>query len=120
MKKILLVDDEPTNLNLLRAILRDRYQLLFATNGPAALDAARKHHPDLILLDVLMPGMDGIAVRYALGDDAMTRDIPVVFATALDTGDAALAAELAAAAATIAKPIDVDRLLALLADLSRH
>ena len=119
MKKLLLVDDEPTNLNLLRAILRDRYQLLFATNGPAALDAARKHLPDLILLDVLMPDMDGIAVRRALDADATTSDIPVVFATALDAGDAAFSAELAMAAATIAKPIDVDHLLALLAELCR-
>ncbi len=56
---ILLVDDEPTNLRVLRTVLNDLYRLLFAKNGLEALQLAAEHQPDLVLLDVMMPGMTG-------------------------------------------------------------
>ena len=59
---ILLVDDEPTNLRVLRTVLNDLYRLLFAKNGQEALQLAAEHQPDLILLDVMMPGMTGFEV----------------------------------------------------------
>ena len=60
--RLLLVDDEPTNLQLLRQILQADYRLLFATDGARALQLAKEQRPDLILLDIMMPDMDGYAV----------------------------------------------------------
>ncbi|MEO5332399.1 MAG: SpoIIE family protein phosphatase, partial [Magnetococcus sp. YQC-5] len=86
--KILLVDDETPNLKLLRAILQFDYALMFAKSGQVALDLAMEQTPDLILLDIMMPGMDGYAVCNLLKADERTRDIPVIFITAMnDIGD---------------------------------
>ena len=82
--KILLVDDEPMNLHLLKRVLADDYTPLFAKNGPEALDRAARNGPDLILLDVMMPGMDGYAVCEELKADARTAKIPVIFVTAMN------------------------------------
>lgn len=86
-KKILLVDDEPNNLQLLRQILRSSYQLIFAHNGQSALAAVAAHHPDLILLDVMMPDLDGYEVCRRLKADPLTHDIPVIFVTAMGDVD---------------------------------
>ncbi len=86
-KKILLVDDEPNNLQLLRQILRASYQLIFAHNGQSALAAVAAHHPDLILLDVMMPDLDGYEVSRRLKADPLTHDIPVIFVTAMGDVD---------------------------------
>jgi len=83
VKKILVVDDEPNNLQLLRQILKDHYHLMFAANGDKALDAANKHAPDLILLDIMMPGINGYDVCKALKANAQTEKIPVIFVTAM-------------------------------------
>jgi len=85
---ILAVDDEASNLQLLRQILQDHYRLLFAKDGARALDLARQERPDLILLDVMMPGMSGYEVCAALKANPETAAIPVIFVTALtDTAD---------------------------------
>ena len=85
---ILAVDDEASNLQLLRQILQDHYRLLFAKDGARALDLARQERPDLILLDVMMPGMSGYEVCAALKAKPETAAIPVIFVTALtDTAD---------------------------------
>lgn len=81
--RLLLVDDEPTNLQVLRHILQADYRLLFATDGERALQVAREQLPDLVLLDIMMPHMDGYAVCRALKADAATASIPVIFITAL-------------------------------------
>lgn len=81
---ILVVDDRPENIDVLAGILGRTYRLLVATSGPRALEIARRDPaPDLILLDVLIPGMDGYEVLAALRDDPATRPIPVIFVTAL-------------------------------------
>ncbi|MEO5346798.1 MAG: response regulator [Magnetococcus sp. YQC-9] len=80
---VLVVDDEPINIEVLDEILRRDYGVRFATNGPMALEMALKHDPDLILLDIMMPGMDGHEVCRRLKADARTRPIPVVFVTAM-------------------------------------
>ncbi|MBY0409924.1 MAG: two-component system response regulator [Burkholderiaceae bacterium] len=86
--RLLLVDDEPTNLQVLRHVLQADYRLLFATDGERALQVAREQRPDLILLDIMMPHLDGYAVCKALKADAVTAVIPVIFITALtDTQD---------------------------------
>jgi putative two-component system response regulator len=80
---LLLVDDEPTNLRVLRTVLQDQYRLLFAKSGEEALQLITQEQPDLILLDVMMPGLTGFDVCTRLKADATTKAIPVIFVTAL-------------------------------------
>jgi diguanylate cyclase (GGDEF)-like protein len=82
---LLVVDDEKQNRALLTELLQDDHRIILAKDGTQALERAREHRPDLILLDVLMPGMDGHAVIRDLKNDDQTRDIPVIFITALDS-----------------------------------
>ncbi|QNP58539.1 response regulator [Paenacidovorax monticola] len=81
--RLLVVDDEPTNLQVLRLVLQADYRLLFATDGERALAIARQQRPDLVLLDIMMPQLDGYAVCRALKADPATAPIPVIFVTAL-------------------------------------
>ncbi|MFT3857545.1 MAG: two-component system response regulator [Aquabacterium sp.] len=94
---ILIVDDEPTNLQVLRQILQDDYRLLFARDGHKALELALTERPSLILLDVMMPGMTGHETCQRLKADEATRHIPVIFVTALsDVADEAKGFEVGA------------------------
>ncbi|MYZ44107.1 response regulator [Schauerella aestuarii] len=102
---ILVVDDEAANLQLLKHILQADYQLLFAKNGERALELAREQRPDLILLDVMMPGMSGYQVCAALKTDAGTESIPVIFVTALTHTDDEVQAFGAGAVDFITKPV---------------
>src|ERR1044071_2522556 len=82
---ILVVDDAPTNIAVLTAILRDDYRVLAAVSGEQALKIARGDPaPDLILLDVMMPGMSGHEVCQHLKAESSTRKIPVIFVTAMN------------------------------------
>ena len=81
--KILVVDDEACNIKLLCKALEDQCEVLSATSGHQALVVAATHQPDLILLDIKMPVMDGYAVCRALKGDDLLRNIPVIFITAL-------------------------------------
>ncbi|KQT41291.1 MULTISPECIES: two-component system response regulator [unclassified Methylophilus] len=81
--RILIVDDEPLNLKVLKQVLQDDYRLSFAKNGMDALELVKKEKPRLILLDVMMPGMTGFEVCKQLKDDPDTQTIPVIFVTAL-------------------------------------
>jgi putative two-component system response regulator len=83
LKKILIVDDEPNNLQLLRQILKEEFQLIFANGGKKALLAAEQHLPDLILLDIMMPDLDGYQVCERLKLSPLTKAIPVIFVTAM-------------------------------------
>ncbi|WP_416305442.1 response regulator [Neptunicella sp. SCSIO 80796] len=88
--KILLVDDEPANLRVLKQILHDSYRLIFAKSGEEAIKLAQRDKPDLILLDVMMPGMTGFETCQKLKSAPDTAMIPVIFVTALkDTDDEA-------------------------------
>jgi len=83
-QKILIVDDERYNINVLVAILKDEYRLIIAKNGTEALKRAKSAHPpDIILLDIMMPGMDGYEVCRHLKSDPKTCHIPVIFITAM-------------------------------------
>ena len=89
-QKILIVDDEPQNLAVLKQILGDDYQLLFGRSGAEALAAAFKHGPSLIMLDIQMPDMNGYEVCKRLKADQRTEAIPVIFVTTLaDCGNEA-------------------------------
>ena len=102
---ILAVDDEASNLQLLRQILQDHYRLRFAKDGPRALELAREERPDLILLDVMMPGMSGYEVCAALKADPALAAIPVIFVTALNDTDDELEGFEAGAVDYITKPV---------------
>ena len=81
--RLLLVDDEPANLQVLRQVLQDDYRLLFARDGHKALELARAEAPALILLDVMMPELSGLDVCRTLKSQDATAAIPVIFVTAL-------------------------------------
>ncbi|MFO7478500.1 MAG: adenylate/guanylate cyclase domain-containing protein [Methyloceanibacter sp.] len=82
-KLVLIVDDTPTNIAVVSGLLKDSFQTKVATNGEKALAIATgAEKPDLILLDVMMPGMDGYEVCRRLKDNPATRDIPIIFLTA--------------------------------------
>lgn len=81
---ILVVDDEPNNLQLMRQLLREHFQLFFARNGQQALELANRYQPNLILLDVMMPEMDGYQTCEVLKRSPLTRNIPVIFVTAMN------------------------------------
>lgn len=83
ISSILIVDDVIDNLRILGTILqKEKYQVIAATNGQEALDMAKEYIPDLILLDIMMPGMDGYQVADILKKDPETREIPIIFLTA--------------------------------------
>lgn len=109
---ILCVDDTPNNLFLLVELLKDQYHIKTATNGTQALQRVAASSPDLILLDIMMPDIDGLEVCRRLKNDQKTRDIPVLFLTAkIQVEDEAYGLSLGAAD-YIHKPISPPLLLA--------
>ncbi|MEW6288900.1 MAG: response regulator [Thermodesulfobacteriota bacterium] len=96
--RLLFVDDVPANIRILVEMLRLEYDVIFADNGPDALQlAAEDPQPDLILLDIMMPKMDGYQVCRKLKENEATREIPVMFITALvDEEDEAMGLSLGA------------------------
>lgn len=85
MAVILIVDDETNNLKLLAAEFKHQHHVIVAKNGDKALKIAFEKQPDVILLDVIMPGMDGFATMKQLQNNALTSNIPVIFITGLDS-----------------------------------
>lgn len=97
LPRILIVDDQPFNIQVLYEIFCAEHEVFMATSGEQALEAAVEQKPDLILLDVLMPGMDGHAVCRRLQEQPATRDIPIIFVTAQDEpGEETIGLELGA------------------------
>lgn len=106
---ILAVDDAPENLDIVRNLLAAHYTVKAAVNGPMALKIAEKQPPDLILLDIQMPGMDGYEVCRRLKADPATSAIPVIFLT----GESGVESEVAEAGGSdyVTKPVDPGVLL---------
>ncbi|PIQ88621.1 MAG: two-component system response regulator [Candidatus Omnitrophica bacterium CG11_big_fil_rev_8_21_14_0_20_42_13] len=118
-RKILIVDDEEDVLKGLEKRLSVAgYSVLKATSGIEAVAAAKRELPDLIVLDIVMPGMDGGQTAYALKEDPATKDIPVIFLTCLitreETGQTSAAID---GEYFIAKPYDPN---GLLKEISKH
>ena len=115
---VLIVDDIPENLSLLHDALDESgYTVLVATNGESALQRARQSLPDVVLLDAVMPGMDGFEVARRLKADFVTHHIPIVFMTGLTETEHVVAAFAAGGADYVTKPI---RPAEVLARISAH
>ena len=104
--RILIVDDAMENIQILHQALQDEHDVLFAMNGAKALHIAHNQLPDLILLDAMMPDMDGYAVCAALRASVATRDIPIIFITALKSPEDETRALESGAADFISKPVN--------------
>lgn len=104
--KLLVVDDQPVNLQALYQAFSSDHQVFMATGGPQALKLAREKQPDLVLLDVQMPGMDGHEVCRQLKADPLTQDIPVIFVTAHDDAESETRGLELGAVDFISKPIN--------------
>src|SRR5262245_45354935 len=110
---ILLVDDDATHLEILRVTLEGRgYRLIVARSGEDALKVARRAHPGLILLDVVMPGIDGYETCRRLKDDPDTRDAAVIFLSALNDAKDKVRGFEAGAVDFVTKPFQGDEVLA--------
>jgi DNA-binding response OmpR family regulator len=113
---VLIVDDVPENLSLLHDALDEAgYKVLVATNGESALARARQALPDVILLDAVMPGIDGFEVARRLKADFSTQHIPIVFMTGLTETEHVLAAFEAGSSDYVTKPIRPPEVLARIA-----
>jgi CheY-like chemotaxis protein len=111
--RILVVDDQPINVQLLkRKLERGGLAVSTANNGLEALEQVKAHKPDLILLDLMMPDMDGIEVCQRLQASSETRSIPVIFVTARTTKESKLEGLAVGAVDYITKPIDLDETVA--------
>jgi len=106
-KKILFADDDLRNRKLMETLLRiDGYRVLAVESGQALLDEVDQEMPDLIMLDLMMPGMDGFEVLRRLKASERTRNIPIVMVTALDDEGSSLRLRAAGVADTLSKPVD--------------
>jgi len=111
--KILIVDDQPVNVQLLmRKLEREQFAVEGVYSGQEALDAIARAHPDLILLDVMMPDMDGFEVCARLQNNETTRGIPVIFVTARSERDHKIEGLSVGAVDYITKPVDLDEMVA--------
>ena len=112
-KDILIVDDTPANLRLLSKMLSEQgYQVRPVPDGPLALAAVRAEPPDLILLDIMMPEMSGYEVCEHLKADAQTRDIPIIFISALDATQDKIKAFTVGGVDYVTKPFQFEEVLA--------
>jgi len=102
---LLVVDDEPINIQAIFKVLGSQYKVLMATNSEQALKVCKKHVPDLILLDVMMPGVDGLETCNIIKQDPELSHIPIIFVTSMQSSDDEEKCWIAGAADFIHKPI---------------
>lgn len=113
---VLAVDDTPENLDVVKGLLTPEFVVKAAVNGMMALKIVEKRPPDLILLDIRMPKMDGFEVCRKLKSDAASAGIPVIFLTGESDAESEADALAAGAVGYITKPINPDTLLAKIDD----
>jgi CheY-like chemotaxis protein len=110
--KVLIVDDEPFNVDYLHQELEDcNYRLITAFNGKEALEKIRKHQPDIVLLDLMMPVLDGFAVLSEVKADNDLRDIPIIIVSAASDSRSIVKGIKQGADDYITKPVDSNLLL---------
>ena len=111
-KNVLIIDDDRGHLKMLTSDLENSgYKVMTAPDGEAGLKIAKTKKPDLIILDVLLPGMKGRQVCVKLKEDNLTKDIPVIFLTAKDSPDDVLAEIQVGAVGHLTKPVNSKKLL---------
>ena len=113
---VLAVDDTPENLDVVKGLLTPQFIVKAAVNGMMALKIVEKQPPDLILLDIRMPQMDGFEVCRKLKANTVSADIPVIFLTGESNAESEVDALAAGAVGYITKPINPDTLLAKIDD----
>ncbi len=114
MAKILIIEDQEPLCNLYRTVLRTfNHNIEFATTGAAGVEAAQADRPDLIVLDLLLPGMPGTEVAEKLQELGILPDVPLIVTTALDEMEAQVIAESLGAAAVLNKPFSVTSIIEL-------
>jgi DNA-binding response OmpR family regulator len=107
---ILVVDDEPVNLHVVESALADTYDILTAQNGNEAIRQIKEKHPALILLDVMMPGLDGFDVCRIIKADETLSDIPIIFLTAVDSVGGEIMGLKLGGIDYLTKPVNLDLL----------
>ena len=117
--KILAVDDEPTNVELLEAHLFTDYEVVTASSGEDAIEKVKADKPDLILLDIMMPGMDGYEVSKRLKSDPDTQFIPIILVTALSEVSDRIKGSDAGSDEFLTKPVNKDELMSRVKALLR-
>ncbi|CZF84577.1 Response regulator PleD [Grimontia celer] len=115
--KVLVVDDEPSNLHVMRTILQDQYTLIFAKSGERAIELAMQQRPDLILLDIMMPGMNGYEVCRALKNEKAVSHIPIIIVSALDEYQSEVEGLKSGAADFLIKPVSPELVKSRVANL---
>lgn len=119
-KRILIVDDEEDALTMLGERLENAgYFVLKASDGRQAVSIAKEANPDLIMLDIVMPEMDGIETSNVLSEDPLTKDIPVIFLTCLVKKDEEKQREVIGGRQFLAKPYNSEHLLKVVEKYSR-
>lgn len=114
---ILVVDDTPENIDILVGILGESYKVKAAPSGEKALKSANKRPPDLILLDIMMPEMDGYQVFEQLKMGPVTADIPIVFVTGKSEGTEQAKGMAMGAKGYLTKPVDAEQVVAMVKEL---
>lgn len=111
-KRVLIVEDNPLNMKLFSAMIAAQgYQVLQATDGTLGLDLAHRQHPDLIIMDIQLPGLSGLEVTHSLKADADTRDIPIIATTAFALGGDEETIRASGCDGYMAKPIAISQFL---------
>lgn len=111
-KKILIVDDDPVNLHLLKNVFNsDEFHVLQASGGYQAINIAKNDHPNLIILDIVMPDMDGGEVASILKNDLSTQKIPIIFLSSLIKKEEEQYSSTQYGIYLMSKPFDRDALL---------
>lgn len=117
-RKILIVEDSPTEMHILKGILAEGgYEVLTAENGEQGVEAARSEKPALILMDVVMPGMNGFQATRQLSKDPETADIPVIMVTTKDQETDKMWGMRQGASAYLVKPVKAPELLSKVREL---
>ena len=121
-RTVLVVDDTEANVDILVEALSDEYDVAVAMDGPSALEAVAHEPPDLVLLDIMMPGMDGYEATRAirLSEKVDAADIPIIALTANAFAEDAKAAHDAGMNAHLSKPLDFNKLKNILARIKKN
>jgi twitching motility two-component system response regulator PilH len=117
MAKVLIVDDSPTQIFTLKKLVEDwGHEALVAENGNQALEIAREEQPNVILMDIVMPGMSGFQTTRKLSKDQSTHDIPVIFVSTKASDTDRLWGMRQGATAFVTKPVNPDLLFTAISD----